>query len=113
MKLNFMTDQGSILESTSWASRRTSAPSFREVWVAGEGEGARFVAGLVFTAATAAAPAMIAAPCRAEGSGFRFFVAVPNGDLSLDTRSSDHEDLVSAEGALLATTRPGSCAVSA
>src|SRR6185437_6532993 len=27
MKLNFMTDQGSTLDSTSWASRRCSEPS--------------------------------------------------------------------------------------
>jgi hypothetical protein len=111
MKLNFITDQGSILESTSWASRRASGVCLRALWVDGDVGGTRLVLGLVLTDAATAA-AVMALGSLPVWSGFRFFVTVPNCDLSLDARSSERREAVSvAGGALLATMGPGICAV--
>src|SRR5260370_40128250 len=101
IKLNFITDQGSILANTSWASRRASGASFRAALIELGAAGPRVGAGLDLTVAAtpaaafatpaaafatpAAAPAMAAAGLP-TCDGLRFLGGVPNENRSLDTR---------------------------
>src|SRR5258708_3350580 len=110
MKLNFMTDHGSILDSTSCASRG-SVPSDLTPLVESCAAGRRGAVGLLLTV-TAGLPLPIAPPGFpiALGLSFFFFPGLVNGLATCDFWSSDRTDSAAANPGLGVLTCSGACA---
>src|SRR5271166_946028 len=109
MKLNFMTDHGSILATTSCASRRASlcpgrAPS------GDSSAGGRRSAGLLLTVAVF--PVLIALPCLPVRPAFGFLlVGIANGAVILDTRPFDVTEAEGVGAGLGSEKCPVTCGV--
>jgi hypothetical protein len=94
MKLNFMTDQGSILDTTSCASRASAASGLGLPLGATRAAGRRAVPDLFLTV-IGALPLPIAPPGFPTALGLSFFFFRPtaaNGAATLDLKSSDGTD---------------------
>ena len=92
MKLNFMTDQGSILDTTSCASRASAGSGLAPLG-ATRAAGRRAVPDLFLTV-IGALPLPIAPPGFPTALGLSFFFrpTAPNGAATLDLKFSDGTD---------------------